>query len=258
MDVLQDIINDFSVLDEVEAFALGGSRSTGEADEKSDYDVYIYVTEEVSEKKRQTILEKYCSVMEIGNKYWETEDNCTLTAGIDIDLIYRSLDDFAGGISRTVDSFEAGTGYTTCMWHNLLTSEIKYDRNGRLSALKEKYTVPYPEQLKTNIIRKNMNLLSGVLPSYDLQIKKAIVRNDIVSVNHRTAAFLASYFDVIFAANKMTHPGEKRLISICEEKCKILPEDFRPNLEALLPSLYTGDAVNAIIAGIVQNLREIL
>lgn len=75
-----------------------------------------------------------------------------------------------------MDECRSANGYTTCMWHNLLTCDIVFDKKGRLSALKERYTVPYPERLKRNIITKNLNLLSGVLPSYDLQIKKARAR----------------------------------------------------------------------------------
>ena len=56
--------------------------------------------------------------------------------------------------------------------------------------------------------------------SYYEQIKKALMRNDIVSVNHRITAFLASYFDIIFATNKLLHPGEKRLIKYAQDNCK--------------------------------------
>jgi hypothetical protein len=47
----------------------------------------------------------------------------------------------------------------------------------------------------------------------DQQIAAAIRRNDTVSINHRVAAWLASYFDIIFAVNSRFHPGEKRLLS---------------------------------------------
>ena len=91
--------------------------------------------------------------------------------------------------------------------------------------------------------------------SYYEQIEKALKRTDIVSVNHRISAFLASYFDIIFAINKLLHPGEKRLIKFAEENCKILPKDFGLNIEKLLnqPNLNTLK----IVDDMVENLREI-
>lgn len=251
---IKKLVEDFKELPQVEAFAVGGSRATGKADAKSDYDMYLYVTNPVGLDAREAILRKYCGAMEIGNHYWENEDNCTLKNGIDIDLIYRGLDDFARGISAVVDDCQSANGYTTCMWHNLLTCDIVFDKNGRLSALKKRYTVPYPEQLKRNIITQNLNLLSGVLPSYDLQIKKAAARGDLVSINHRTAEFLASYFDVIFALNEMTHPGEKRMMAICKAQCEILPANFEENLNAMFHSMFEGDALNRAVETLVLEL----
>ena len=82
------LFDEFSHILQVEAIALGGSRATGRNDEKSDYDVYVYLSDSVDESIRRDILKKYCSYMEIGNSFWELEDDVTLKDGIDMDIIY--------------------------------------------------------------------------------------------------------------------------------------------------------------------------
>lgn len=59
--------NELSLLPEVEAIALGGSRAGTHYDEKSDYDLYLYCTCIPQEGIRESILGKYCQYMEIGN-----------------------------------------------------------------------------------------------------------------------------------------------------------------------------------------------
>ena len=231
--------NAFAALPEVEAIALGGSRAGKNYDEKSDYDLYIYCAGIPEEGVRKQILEKCCEYMEIGNSFWELEDDCTLKDGVDIDILYRNLEDFARTVRSVVEEHTAYNGYTTCMWHNLLNSRILYDKHGKLGSLQRRYRIPYPEELRDNIIRKNMRLLTGNLPSYDAQIKKAAARNDTVSVNHRTAAFPESYFDILFALNRLTHPGEKRMVQYLTEKAEILPADFEENLKKLFQNLFT-------------------
>lgn len=81
-DDIRDIMRNFESLPQIEALAVGGSRATGKADARSDYDVYLYVTGPVGLDAREAILQTYCSVMEIGNHYWENEDNCTLKTGL--------------------------------------------------------------------------------------------------------------------------------------------------------------------------------
>jgi hypothetical protein len=62
------------------------------------------------------------------------------------------------------------------------------------------------------VIEKNLPLLGANLHSYEQQIRSAFRRRDRVSLNHRTTAWLASYFDVLFAANRRFNPGEKHLL----------------------------------------------
>ena len=253
---VNSLFEEIGNLSQVEAIALGGSRATGRSDEKSDYDVYVYITGSISENDRRRILEKYCKYMEIGNSFWELEDDVTLKDGIDMDIIYRDMKDFENMVSSVVIDCVPWNGYTTCMWHNLITSQIVLDKNYKLKALQEKYRIPYPKKLKENIISNNLKLLSGMLPSFDMQIKKAENRGDLVSVNHRVAEFLASYFDIIFALNEMTHPGEKRMQSICSQECNILPNNFDGNLYRLFDGMFREN-ISGVISDMVDEIKKI-
>lgn len=246
-------------LPQVEAIALGGSRAGENYDEKSDYDVYVYCTSQVEEGIRKDLLSRYCSRMEIGNHYWEYEDNCTLNSGIDIDILYRNLDWFVDDVASVAEKHYARNGYTTCMWHNLDTCRILYDRDGRLKAAKGRFHIPYPEPLRKNIIDRNRKLLHGFLPSYDAQIAKALNRNDLVSINHRTAAFMESYFDLLFAFNRQMHPGEKRLVALCRKQCEKLPEQFEENIDNLYAHLFTDqERTREDLGRIIQELEKLL
>lgn len=238
MELTDQLFRELSALDQVEALALGGSRAGDRFDASSDYDVYLYCTTPVPVEVRRDILSRYCGRMELGNHFWEQEDNCTLNSGVDIDILYRSLDAFTAEVARVVEEFQPRNGYTTCMWHNLLTCKIIYDRDGRLTKAKERFSVPYPPRLRENILENSWRLLHSAMPAYEGQIKKALKRGDLVSVNHRTAAFLEAYFDFLFALNGVTHPGEKRLVQLCRERCTILPARFEENLERLFQDMF--------------------
>ena len=92
--------------------------------------------------------------------------------------------------------------------------------------------------------------------SYYEQIEKAIKRNDIISINHRISAFLASYFDVIFAINELLHPGEKRLINFAKCNCKRLPADFEKKIMDLLT--FPSSRTLQILKIMIENLQNII
>ena len=258
IQITDQLFRELSALDQVEALALGGSRAGEHFDASSDYDVYLYCTAPVPEEVRRDILSRYCGRMEIGNHFWEYEDNCRLNNGIDIDILYRDLDAFAADVAQVVEQFQARNAYTTCMWHNLLTCKVVYDRDGRLARAKERFSVPYPRQLRENILARGWGLLHGAMPAYDAQLVKAVKRGDLVSVNHRTAGFLETYFDFLFALNEATHPGEKRLVQLCRERCALLPDHFEDNLEKLFQDLYHApEQVAADIQSIILELEKV-
>ena len=258
MQRIEKLIREFAKRPEVESIALGGSRAVNLHDDKSDYDVYVYLNSELDPAIRKDILSRFCSYMEIDNQYWEKEDDCILSSGPVIELLYRRMDDFAASVAVVVDEGRASNGYTTCMWDNLLQSDILFDREGAFARLQSKYRIDYPERLRQNIIDKNTRLLDGYIPSYFDQIVKASERMDIISVNHRITEFLASYFDILFAYNRVTHPGEKRLIAQAKALCKELPEHFEEDINIILRHSYEVDLLVEALVSSIRNLTRML
>ena len=60
------LFEEIGSLSQVEAVALGGSRATGRNDEKSDYDVYVYITSSIDENERRNILENTADIWKSG------------------------------------------------------------------------------------------------------------------------------------------------------------------------------------------------
>lgn len=237
-EILMNIAEDFKSLPNVEAIVLGGSSSAKTEDVNSDFDIYIYSDSEIDVSKRRQIAEKYSNNPEINNTYWETGDEWTLKeTGKQIDIMYRSKDWIENQIKNVWQNHQASLGYTTCFVDNVNKSQILYDKNAWFKNLQEQTHIPYPETLADNIIKKNLPLLKDKpASSYFQQIEKAVKRDDFVSVNHRITAFLASYFDIIFAINKILHPGEKRLVQFAIKNCSILPKNFEQNINLLILS----------------------
>ena len=238
MNILDEIVNEFKNDEDIKAIALGGSSASGYDDEVSDYDLYFYVKNSINPEKRFKIAEKFAKKYEIDNNFFENGDEWILKdSGKGIDIMYRSPEWIEEQVNRIWNNFGASVGYSTCFIYNIKNSKILYDTDGWYKNLQDRINGEYPEQLAKNIIAKNLPLLYGKMAAtFTDQILLAVKRGDVNSVNHRITAFLASYFDVIFALNKQLHPGEKRLIKFAKENCKILPENFEQNIENLITS----------------------
>lgn len=256
--MIQDTFNEFAKFPQVRSIAVGGSRAVKRNDEFSDYDVYVYATEPISIEERRNVLEMHCDSIALDNHYREHEDVCIMEDGTQLNIVYRELDAFLEGIVRVTEQCEPLDGCTTSMWNSLLTSRIAYDKGGLLAAAREKYTIPYPQQLKQNIISHHMSLIKYGLPSYLAQMEKAMKRKDMVNINQCAQRFLNSYFDIVFALNEKLHPGEKRLIQICVEECKILPVNFELNIRLLLNSMFKDPAAITVVDLMVTELEKII
>lgn len=222
----------------VVAVAMAGSRQAGTEDDRSDLDLYVYSPEPVPLAARREIAARFAARAaraEIGNAFWEPGDEWEDRAtGVAVDVIFRSPDWIEDELDRVLVRHEASVGYTTSLWFNVLYSAPLVDPGGWFQHLQRRASVPYPEPLRRAIVAKNHPILRQIRSSYLHQIALAFDRDDRVSVHHRLTALLASYFDVLFALNRLPHPGEKRLVPYVLAHCDRRPPDFEPRLHALL------------------------
>ena len=256
--IFDSIIKQYTIFPQVEAISLGGSIASNMSDKISDFDIYVFVSADIPVEFRKKIVEKISSLYEIGCEYFGPGDEYFVDdLNIQFDVMFVNMKWFENMLENVWEKHFAANGYTTCFLYTLKYSKILYDKNNWLQNLKLKLESNYPEKLKRNIVRRNLMLLKDKpFASYYDQIKKAIERKDFVSLNHRITAFLASYFDIIFAINEKLHPGEKRLIEYAQQNCKILPENFDSDINLLLiqPNSNTLDILNNLI----KNLKKII
>jgi len=250
-----------SALPNVETIAIAGSQTGGIVDAASDLDLYVYQTSEIPLVERVAIVQKLgASRADMNNLFWGPGDEWVDAAtGIGVDVVYWDVRWMEEQIDRVLVRHQASVGYTTCFWGTVLHSVALYDKNGWFRALQERSSQPYPEELRRAIVAYNHPILRRVIPAYLYQIQKAIRRNDLVSVNHRVAALLASYFDVLFALNRVPNPGEKRLVQIATQRCANVPAGMARQVEDVIRA--ASDADERLVARIevlVDGLDELM
>jgi hypothetical protein len=251
--ILNSLVNDYKALDQVQAIVLGGSRSTEVDDADSDIDLYVYTENEIPTDTRRHIAQQYAEHYEVGNRNWEPGDEwIDDSSGLHFDVMFRHLGWINEQLQNLLIRYQPNIGYSTCLWFNVLNSEILFDRNNRFASLQQWVRQEYPLQLQQAIIAKNHPLLKSNLSSYFHQLELAAKRNDWPSLQHRTSALLASVFDIIFAVNRQPHPGEKRQLAFCRS-CKLLPANFYPLIDNVLS---TGTADTDTLLRQTENLIQ--
>lgn len=256
--MISEILKQFQSFKQVKAIAIGGSGANNTSDKLSDTDVYIFVEKELPVSEREKIIKIYSSKYEAGGEYFGSGDEFFVdNLNQQLDVMYWNVNWFENIVDNVWFKHYPSNGYTTAFLFTLKNFEVIFEKDNWLSNLQNAVNTEYPKELQQNIIKRNMMLMKDKpFASYYEQISKAINRNDIVSINHRISAFLASYFDVIFAVNELLHPGEKRLIQYAKNNCKKLPKDFEENLNKLL--IQPNKETLLILDNIIENLRKLV
>jgi predicted nucleotidyltransferase len=242
----------------VEAVALGGSAAGGWPDARSDVDLYVYADPAPPLDVRVVIAAERSARAEIGNDAFEPGDEWVdAETGICVDVMYRSPAWVEGRLDAVLVEHRASVGYSTCSWSNVRGSAPLFDRSGWFGQLQGRARASYPEELRRDVVRRNHPLLRTALSSFLHQIELALRRDDRVAIQHRTTALLASYFDVLFAVNRVPHPGEKRLLRLAEELCPRRPVGMADDVRAVLDGSGGVDVVPSIHR-LLDRLDELL
>lgn len=133
-----------------------------------------------------------------------------------------------------------------------------FDREGWFAALQARAGQPYPDELARAIMALNVPLLHGAINTRPAQTLRAAQRGDLVGVSMALTRLLDSYFDVLFALNRVPHPGEKRLLKLVAA-LSLLPDGFPGTVERLLSfTLQTLGDVPRHVDAVVTPLLELL
>lgn len=221
----------------VAAVALVGSHTSSAAESDSDYDLFVYVDGELRELRSRMADEladaaEWRSIHESAfgdGDVWRLQDG-----GAWVDLMYWTTAWGEAQLRRVLVEHAASMGYSTAFWRSIRDAQPLYERDAWHAGLQQQARQPYPEALRRNIVRLNRPYLREHRFSFRQQTAKAIERHDLVSVNHRVATWLASYFDIIFAINRVLHPGEKRLLDFVGRECQAVPDRMPTSVERLV------------------------
>lgn len=234
----------------VVAVTLGGSLASGLADEHSDVDLHVYWREPLADDAaRHAAL---AAAADAGTavatiREWGLEDHLT-AGGRLVELVYVHLGDLRSLVERSYGEGLGDEGFATALLWSVAAGLLLRDPSGELHALRARLAA-YPEATR----RRLLATMPGLLRAYLGQLRKAQARGDVLFAQHRRYTIQMVYFNMLFALNRMYHPGEKRLL-LHGERCAIRPPGQAERWErvARLPA---GDPAAAeLLAGLTDDL----
>lgn len=216
MTPLDTLTASYLTSDSVVGVFLSGSRAGGVADDASDVDLVVLTDGPVPQRWREEIaLSQRPERLDLAPGHFGDGD-AWVAGGIAYDVMFWDLRWITDELTAVIRDHRVSEGYTTAHWYSVATWEklagnpayrVELDDLAALAA------TDYPDELARRIIDHNYSLLGQVIFSYLAQLDKAVQRGDVVSVQHRSAAIIASWADCVFAHHRRLHPGEKKLLT---------------------------------------------
>lgn len=221
-DLLARIAEALGDLHGVVAVSLGGSFASGFADEASDLDLHVYWAGPLTPNdKRAQRIAKIADPDSVraGLTSWGLEDQFAVD-GRPVELIYRRWDDIHEEVERAYDPGLPGWGFgfTTAVLYSVAHDQPLHDPTGELEAARNRLSREFPEATRIALLRRQSPLLG-----FNLRLlRQAQRRGDLLFVEQLRYKLQMLFFDLLFALNRLYHPGEKRLLEH-SRRCAVRP-----------------------------------
>lgn len=262
-DGLEPLVSRLAARPAVQSIVLVGSGGGRAAPDRwSDVDVWVCADEAIPDEWRSALADELADHSErvsIGKHQFGDYDDWVLSAtGQRVDLMYWALDWFPEQLDKVLVRHQPSVGHSTAWWRGVAHGVVLFDRGGWWEALRARAQAPYPEPLRAGIVRWNHEIPRTSAFSFRHQIEVALLRGDAVAVNHRVAALLSSCFDVVFALNRVLHPGEKRLLDFVRRECAVVPEGFDASVARVLQSTAGGAELLAAVDELLDGIDAVV
>jgi Domain of unknown function (DUF4037)/Nucleotidyltransferase domain len=220
---LQRIVAAIGDLPGIAAISLGGSTAAGLTDESSDFDVYVYYHQPLAAAADRAVRLRPLSdegTLEVGIPTFGLEDHLCVQAKL-IELVYLDLDRLSADTKQAYAQGLSSEGYTTALLYILARSPVLHDATGEVTALRAQLQAGFPEPTRARLLREHPELLRYYLEL--LRISQQ--RGDLLFVQHMRYSIQMIFFNLLFALNRLYHPGGKRLLNHAQ-RCAIQPADL--------------------------------
>lgn len=265
--VLEPVVSRLALEPAVQAVIVVGSHASGYATPSSDIDLFVFVDRphEVLLDRRRAVIDELADPEQLSvlqqPGHPHTDVLMLRDTDVWLDVMFWTTawadDELDWRLDRA--SRQMG-GASTAFWRSIRDGIPLFDRSGWLDELQRRACLPYPEALRAEVIRHNRELLGARNPfSFRNQVVKAVAERDAVAAQHSTAAWLVCYFDLLFGANRVLHPGEKRLVAFAESECRRIPPDLRADVEwAVRASTELDPSIGTHLDWMLTKLDEVI
>jgi hypothetical protein len=237
------------------AISLGGSAGSGLADQASDVDLHVYWRAPLAgppERAERMARIADAGSVEVNILSWGLEDHCRVDGRL-VELIYVGLDELRAEVGRAYGEGLISEGYTTALLYSVAHGRALYDSTGELGALRERLLDGYPEPTRKLLLRHH----PALLPIYLGHLRLAQARGDLLSVQQRRYTLQMIFFNLLFALNRLYHPGEKRLL-LHTERCTLRPERCAERWTQAARLAADAPALAEVLGGLVEDLCRLI